>query len=98
MGELWDIYDVNKQKTGRYAEREVYEFKPGEYHIVVNALIMNSNNEILISKRAPFKPFGLMWECNGGSVLKDETSLQGILREVKEELRIRISGKRCNTF
>lgn len=98
MGELWDIYDVNKQKTGRYAEREVYEFKPGEYHIVVNALIMNSNNEILISKRAPFKPFGLMWECNGGSVLKGETSLQGILREVREELRIRISRKRCHTF
>ena len=98
MGELWDIYDANKRKTGRFAEREVYQFKPGEYHIVVNALIMNSKNEILISKRAAFKPFGLMWECNGGSILKGETSLQGILREVKEELGIEFQEKDAILF
>lgn len=32
-----------------------------------------------------------MWECNGGSALKGETSLEGILREVKEELGIKFS-------
>lgn len=45
----------------------------------------------MISKRAPFKKFGGMWECNGGSALKGETSLEGILREVKEELGIKFS-------
>ena len=91
MAELWDIYDGNKKKTGRTAERGVYEFKNGEYHLVVQAIILNTKNEILISKRAPFKKFGGMWECNGGSALKGETSLEGILREVKEELGIRFS-------
>lgn len=91
MAELWDIYDGNKKKTGRTAERGVYEFKDGEYHLVVQAIILNTKNEILISKRAPFKKFGGMWECNGCSALKGETSLEGILREVKEELGIKFS-------
>ena len=91
MGELWDIYDINKKKTGRTAERGVYMLKEGEYHIVVTGIILNSKNEILISKRAPFKKFGEMWECNGGSILSGETSLQGILRELKEELGIKFS-------
>lgn len=93
MGELWDVYDINKKKTGKTAEREVYKLKKGEYHIVVTAIIMNSKNEILISKRAPNKKFGLMWECNGGSILAGETSLEGIIREIKEELGLDFSKK-----
>ena len=65
MGELWDIYDRNKQKTGKTAERGVYQFKEGEYHIVVTGIILNSKNEILISKRAEFKKYG---EC--GNVME----------------------------
>lgn len=42
MAELWDIYDGNKRKTGRTAERGVYEFKDGEYHLVVQAIILNT--------------------------------------------------------
>ena len=93
MVELWDIYDINKKKTGRIAKRNVYQFKDGEYHIVVTGIIMNSKNEILISKRAEHKKFGLMWECNGGSILTGETSLEGIIRELKEELGIEFSKK-----
>ena len=55
MAELWDIYDINKKKTGKTAERNVYQFKKGEYHIIVTGIIMNSKNEILISKRAEHK-------------------------------------------
>ena len=58
MGELWDIYDINRKKTGRTAERDVYQFKEGEYHIVVTGVILNNNKEILISKRAEFKKYG----------------------------------------
>ncbi|MCR5146810.1 MAG: NUDIX domain-containing protein [Clostridia bacterium] len=93
MAELWDIYDINKMKTGRTAERDVYELKEGEYHLIVTGIIMNSKNEILISKRAPHKKFGLMWECNCGSVLAGETSLEGIIRELREELGIEFSKK-----
>ena len=93
MSELWDIYDINKKRVGRTAERNIYQFKKGEYYIVVTGIIINSKNEILISKRAEHKKFGLMWECSGGSILAGETSLEGIIRELKEELGIKFSKK-----
>ena len=93
MAELWDIYDINKKKIGKTAERDIYQFKEGEYHIVVTGIIINSKKEILISKRAKHKKFGLMWECSGGSILAGETSLEGIIRELKEELGIEFSKK-----
>ena len=91
MNELWDIYDINKNKTGRTTTRKNFELKKGEYHIVVTAIILNSKNEILISKRAEHKRHALMWECSGGSILAGETSLEGMLREIKEELGIEFS-------
>lgn len=68
MTELWDIYDINKNRIGKTAERDVYKFKEGEYHIVVTGIIMNSKNEILISKRAGHKKnwanVGMQWRFN----------------------------------
>lgn len=88
MAEYWDVYDKDRNKTGNLAQRGVDKLKEGEYHIVVTAVILNSKNEILITQRAEFKTFPLMWECNGGSILAGETSLQGIIREVKEEVGV----------
>lgn len=93
MEEYWDVYDENKKKTGETVKRFPFEMKDGQYHIVVSAVILNSLNEILISKRAEHKKFGLMWELNGGSILSGETSLEGILREVNEELGIEFTKK-----
>ena len=94
MAELWDIYDENRKKTGKFAEREVTMLELGkEFHIVVQGIILNSKNEILISQRAAHKNLGLQWECNGGSILAGETSLEGILRELKEELGLEFSKK-----
>lgn len=91
MGEFWDIYDINRKKTGRKAERDIYQFKDGEYHIVVTGIILNYKKEILISKRAEFKKYGGLWECNSGSILAGENSLEGVLRELREELGIEFS-------
>ena len=92
MKEKWDIYDSKRRKTGKTIERKNYQkLKQGEYHIVVTGIILNSENQILISKRAKHKKFGEMWECNGGSILAGETSLEGIIRELKEELGIQFS-------
>lgn len=93
MGELWDIYDINKNKTGRTVERDVDELKEGEYHIVVTGIILNSDNKILITKRAAHKKYGLMWECNCGSILAGETSLEGVIRELKEELGVQFNKR-----
>lgn len=87
MAELWDIYDDNRNKTGKLVERGAYKLKEGEYHIVVVSLILNSKNEILITKRAPTKKSEpLKWELTGGSIVAGEDSLQGMLREIREEI------------
>lgn len=93
MGELWDVYDTNKNKTGKIAERGETKLQEGEYHIAVQAVIINSKGDILISKRAAYKDYGLMWELNGGSILKGETSIEGMIRELKEELGITVNSK-----
>jgi len=86
MAELWDVYNENREKIGKVVERGNAKFEKGEFHIVVCGIIMNSKNEILISQRAPHKKHPLKWECNGGSIIAGESSLDGIIRELKEEL------------
>ena len=95
--EQWDIYDENRNKLNKIAIRSK-KLDQGEYHLVADAIILNSKNEILISKRSAHKKWPLMWECAGGSVLKGETSLEGILREVKEELGISVTSKEAIFF
>ena len=93
MSEFWDVYDTNRKKVGKTVQRDVDKLNKGEYHIIVTGIIINSKNEILITKRAKHKKFGLMWECNGGSIISGETSLDGMIRELKEELGIEFSKK-----
>lgn len=88
MKEKWDIYNEEKRQNGKKCFRDVRKLKSGEYHLVVTAIILNENNEILISKRAGYKTHPNMWECCGGSVKSGESSLEGMLREIKEELGI----------
>lgn len=88
MEELWDVYDENRNLTGKTISRKNFLSGNGKYHLVVHIWIKNSNNEWLISKRTPNKFCPLLWECTGGSVLAGESSIEGALREVKEELGI----------
>ncbi|WP_075047817.1 NUDIX hydrolase [Bacillus andreraoultii] len=93
--ELWDLYDSIRKQIGNTHQRGV-PLQEGHFHLVVHAIIENDKGEVLISKRHPMKRYGQLWECNGGSVLAGETSLQGILREIKEEIGLALhpnSGK-----
>ena len=48
--ELWDVYDINKRFTGKVIDRHSDErLKEGEYHLVVEAIIINSKGEILLN-------------------------------------------------
>lgn len=96
MEEIWDVYDENRKIIGSIARKNWSLLKEGEYHIAVDAVIMNANNEILISQRAKHKLQPLKWECNGGSILKGESSLQGMIREVKEELGVILNAREAN--
>lgn len=92
MAELWDLYDKDKNKLNKVVKRGD-KLKEDEYHLVVNAWIKNDKGEFLISRRSKNKPHPLMWESTGGSCLFGEDSLQGAIREVKEELGIDINKK-----
>ena len=85
--ELWDVYNINKEKTGKKIKRGE-DLNNDEYHIVINAWIQNDDDKFLITKRAGNKSHPYMWECVGGSILSGEDSLAGAIREVKEEVGI----------
>jgi mutator protein MutT len=54
------------------------------------AILVNNENEILITKRSKNKPGAGKWECTAGSVLAGETSKDAIRREIREEIGIDI--------
>lgn len=86
--EVWDLYDENKNITGKDCIRGE-EIPDNYYHLVVHVWIKNYKGEYLIAQRSEKKTIDpLMWECVGGSVLKGENSLQAALRETKEEVGI----------
>ncbi|WP_027623375.1 NUDIX hydrolase [Clostridium lundense] len=87
MGEFWDLYNKNREKTNLKHQRGD-PISLGLYHVVVSIWIKSDDGNYLMSQRHPNKTYPECWECTGGSVLSGETSLQGALREVKEELGI----------
>ncbi len=88
--ELWNIYDEFRNKTDKIHERG-NELKKNEYHIVVHAWIVNDEKKILLTKRNPFKNYGNLWEPVGGSIIFGESSLEGAIREIEEEIGIVVS-------
>lgn len=89
--EIIDIYDENKNKTGKTKIRHKDILKKGEYIIGVQAIIINSKKQILISQRSSLKEIlPLKWECNGGALLSGENIIDGVIREIYEELGIKL--------
>ncbi len=80
--DLYNIEKINTRKTIFKEERPPENF----YTLVVLALIQNSKNEILVQKRSKQKggEFGL----TSGHPKSGETSLSGIITEIKEELGV----------
>lgn len=55
---------------------------------VVAAIIYNDCNQVLIAQRANHGEASNLWEFPGGKVEKDESFLEALARELKEELGI----------
>ena len=86
--EIWDLYNENRELLGKDHVRGE-QLPIDGYHLVVHVWIRNSKGQYLISQRSANRPtFPLVWECVDGSVVKGEDSLQGALREVKEEVGV----------
>ena len=91
--EIWDIYDVNKQLTGRTMKRNDWNMQPGDYHLTVLGVIRNADGRYLITRRVQTKTWAAgWWEVSGGGVMAGETSQQAVLREVREETGLDVSG------
>ncbi|MGM9879611.1 MAG: NUDIX domain-containing protein [Bacilli bacterium] len=90
--EYWDIYDYYGNKKDKSAIRGS-KLNDDDYHLVVNAWIMNSKGEFLITQRTATKSHPLKWECTGGSALKGESALKAAKREIQEELGIELEDK-----
>ena len=89
--ELWDVYNNDRTKSNKTMIRGS-EFNSGAYHLVVHACIFNSNGEMLIQQRQPFKSgWSNMWDITvGGSALSGDTSQTAIQREIYEEIGLKI--------
>lgn len=57
---------------------------------VAIALIYNSEQQILIAKRAAHIPHGGFWEFPGGKLESEETPETALVREIKEEVGLNI--------
>lgn len=91
--EFWDIYDRNKQKTGRTMKRNDWCLKEGEYHLTVLGVIVRPDGKFLITQRVMSKSWAPgWWEVSGGGVMAGEASADAVKREILEETGIDVSG------
>lgn len=88
--ERFDLYDKQMNKLPHTMERGGTN-QPGEYHMVVHIWIRNQAGEYLIQQRN--KQDDLIqhqWAVTSGAVLQGETSIDGAIRETKEEIGIEL--------
>ena len=93
--ELWDIYDRNRELTGR-THRRGDKMKEGDYHLVVHVCIFNTKGQLLVQQRQPYKKgWPNMWDITvGGSAVRGDNSYQAAEREVWEELGLKLDLSR----
>lgn len=91
--ELWDIYNANKERTGRTMKRNDWNMKEGEYHLTVLGVVQRTDGKFLITKRVMTKTWAAgWWEVSGGAAQAGENSLEAVRREVREETGLDVSN------
>ena len=83
-----DVYDANRQLTGKLHKRGT-PWKKDEFGLVVCVWVYDGNGHLLLTRRAKGKSFAGTWENSGGAAQAGETSRQAIARELFEETGIR---------
>ena len=84
--ELWDICDSKGIPTGRVMEKGK-ELGDGEYHVAVEAWIVNTEGEFLIQKRSSrCVHYPNVWSLTAGRIQAGEDAKEGCIREVQEEI------------
>ena len=91
--ELWDIYDKDKNRTGRTMKRNDWCLKDGEYHLTVLGIVAHKDGRFLITKRVMTKAWAPgWWEVSGGAAMAGEDSKDAVIREVREETGLDVSN------
>jgi len=65
---------------------------------VVAAIVVDSQQRILMAQRAHWQHQGGKWEFPGGKIETDETHLQALARELEEEVDLQIDQRFCELF
>ena len=89
--ELLDIYDENRNKTGRTFVRGT-QLNAGEYRLVVHIVIFNAKGQMLIQQRTATKDVDPnLWDVTvGGCATMGDDSRSAAHRELLEELGLDI--------
>ena len=85
-----DLYDANRNLT----KKTVFKGEPipkGNYIVVVLVFIQNSEGKFLIQKRSKMK--NGKYATTGGHPKSGESSIDGIITEVKEEIDVQLDKK-----
>lgn len=92
--ELWDIYGDDGRPTGRTVERGTALF-PGERHLAAELWLADAGGRLLIQRRSRRKAIlPGVWAMTTGCMTTGEGSLEGILREAREELGLALTPER----
>ncbi len=91
--EFWDIYDSNRQRTGRTMKRNDWRLKEGEYHLTVLGVVVRPDGRFLITQRVMTKSWAPgWWEVSGGAAQAGEDSADAVKREILEETGLDVTG------
>lgn len=89
MAEIWDAYDKEFNKIDNVTLVRGENIPDGMYHLVGEIIVKHKDGTYLLMQRDYKKHLGGMWEVTaGGSALKGETSLDCVIRELREETGI----------
>ena len=90
--DFWDIYDSDKNRTGRIMRRNDWNLADDEYHLTVLGVVMRRDGKFLITKRAMDKAWAPgWWEVSGGACMAGEESEEAVKREILEETGLDVS-------
>ena len=91
--EYLDLYDKDRKFTGKTIARTNKKggIPKGNYITLVIIFIKNDKDEFLFQMTSKNK--GSIWATTGGHVKAGQTSVEGIIEEVKEELGLDITNE-----
>lgn len=95
MNEVWELVDINENKTGVMIERGTNTPIPqGMYHTAVDVWTKSKDGKILLTQRHPNKAWGLKWECSGGAMVAGESPIDSARRELEEETGVQVTKEK----